>query len=326
MKHWKKISLIWMFMCAGYFAGFSQMSNLVFFSEQGQLFSVVLNGILQNPRFETNVKVTNLPGPNYKLKIIFEDNKIPDIDKNLMFQQGFETTYIIKKNNKGVYTVRFFSQQALDYTMDDPPTQVVVAYSTVPPQPPLPPTTIINQTTINNTTITNNNNSTNINNTQVSSKGDVNLNVSQGGVAVNTNTTATTAAVTPNAPPPPPPPPGNDPNDMKDAYVMPGYHGPIGCPHPISDLDFEDAKRTISSKSFEDSKLSIAKQIASSNCLFASEVKQILDLFSFESTKLDFAKFAYKYTYDRGNYYKVNNAFDFESSIEELSRCIQTSK
>ena len=44
--------------------------------------------------------------------------------------------------------------------------------------------------------------------------------------------------------------------------------------------------------------------------------------FDFESTKLEYAKFAYDFTYDKGNYFKVNDAFDFESSIEELDEYI----
>jgi hypothetical protein len=42
-------------------------------------------------------------------------------------------------------------------------------------------------------------------------------------------------------------------------------------------------------------------------------------LFSFEGTRLDFAKFAYGRTYDIGNYYMVNDAFTFETSIDELN-------
>ena len=45
-------------------------------------------------------------------------------------------------------------------------------------------------------------------------------------------------------------------------------------------------------------------------------------LFSFEDSKLDFAKYCYGYTYDLGNYYMVNDAFDFESTIEELNNYI----
>ena len=106
------------------------------------------------------------------------------------------------------------------------------------------------------------------------------------------------------------------------AYVLPGYSGPIGCPYPMSPTDFATAKSSISSKSFEDSKLTIAKQIFGSNCLLSSQVKEIMSLFSFEDSKLEFAKFAYGKTYDTGNYFKVNDAFTFESSIDELNTYI----
>jgi len=48
-----------------------------------------------------------------------------------------------------------------------------------------------------------------------------------------------------------------------------------------------------------------------------------MNTFSFEDTKLEFAKYAYERTYDIGNYYKLNDAFSFESSIEELNEYTQ---
>jgi hypothetical protein len=292
-----------------------QMTNLVFFTEQGERFSVVLNGILQNDSPQTNIKITGLPAPTYKLKVIFEDPKIPELDKSLMYQQGTETTFNIRKNNKGEYVVRFLNQVPIEEVLPPPPAQKIYVYTTVPA------TTIINQTTVNSTTV----NSTTVNNTNVAAGGNVSMNVSSGGVSTNINTSSTSmttssttqgGTVNYQAGNPPPPPP-------KDYYIMPGYNGPIGCPYPISDLDFADVKRSISSKSFEDSKLTIAKEVTSSNCLFASEVKEVMMLFSFESTRLEFAKYAYDFTYDRGNYYKVNDAFQFESSIDELKDYIR---
>jgi hypothetical protein len=47
-----------------------------------------------------------------------------------------------------------------------------------------------------------------------------------------------------------------------------------------------------------------------------------MKLFDFEATKLTYAKFAYNHTYDIGNYYKVNDAFDFESSVDDLNKSI----
>jgi hypothetical protein len=105
-------------------------------------------------------------------------------------------------------------------------------------------------------------------------------------------------------------------------YQLPGYNGIYGCPYPMSYADFEQAKQSIRSKSFDESKLTIAKQIINTNCLLSSQVKEIMLLFSFEDTRLDLAKFAYGHTLDIGNYYKLNDAFTFESSIEELNRYI----
>ena len=46
---------------------FSQKSNLVFFTEQGEPFYVVLNGIKQNADARTNVKIIDLTDISYKL-------------------------------------------------------------------------------------------------------------------------------------------------------------------------------------------------------------------------------------------------------------------
>jgi hypothetical protein len=279
-----------------------QLTNLVFFTEQGEQFSVVLNGVLQNDKPETNIKVTGLPAPSYKLKIIFADANIPELNKTLMFQQGTESTFNIKKNNKGEYVARFLNSVPIEQVLPPPPEQRIVVYTTVAPS-----TTIINQTQVNSTTI---------NNTNVAADGNINVNMNVNTSSATYSSTASTRQTTlsnagsDGAAPPP------------DHYVMPGYNGPIGCPYPMTDLDFADVKRSIASKSFEDSKLTVAKEVTGANCLFASEVKEIMLLFSFESTRLTFAKFAYKYTFDRGNYYKINDAFQFESSIDELRQFI----
>lgn len=130
-------------------------------------------------------------------------------------------------------------------------------------------------------------------------------------------TTSTTITSTGGAPVPVHTPPPS---------YLPGYTGPIGCPIPMSQSEFQNVKRSISSKSFEDSKNTIARQVIGSNCLLTSQVKEIMMLFDFETTKLDFAKFAYGYTYDIGNYYQLNDAFDFESSIDDLNSYIQSRK
>ncbi|MBR4583607.1 MAG: DUF4476 domain-containing protein [Bacteroidales bacterium] len=91
---------------------------------------------------------------------------------------------------------------------------------------------------------------------------------------------------------------------------------------PCSDADFIGAKRTIEKASFEETKLTIAKQIVASELMTARQLAEIARLFSFESTKLEFLKFAYQYCYDQNKYYIVNNVFNFSSSIYELNEYI----
>jgi hypothetical protein len=99
-----------------------------------------------------------------------------------------------------------------------------------------------------------------------------------------------------------------------------------GCMMAMSDIDFSDAKSSISSKSFEDSKMKVAKQITENNCLSVSQIKEVMGLFSFEQSKLDFAKYAYGHTSEKNNYYKINDVFTYESSIDELQTYIKANK
>lgn len=123
------------------------------------------------------------------------------------------------------------------------------------------------------------------------------------------------------------PPTGNNPMvNVPPQNPLPGYNGPIGCPYPVSDATFNEIKRTIEKNSFESTKLSVAKQVIGSNCLLSKDVKEIMDLFSFESSKLEFAKFAYGHTYDLGNFFIVNQAFNFESSVSELEQFIRSKR
>lgn len=93
--------------------------------------------------------------------------------------------------------------------------------------------------------------------------------------------------------------------------------------NPMSKEMFSSAKQTIENASFENTKLETAKSIISNNKVSTDQVIDICKLFSFESTKLTFAQFAYNYTVDKQNYFKVNNVFDFDASRTKLNQFIQ---
>ncbi len=109
---------------------------------------------------------------------------------------------------------------------------------------------------------------------------------------------------------------------VRTEYV-PGYNGPFGCAQPMDNASFSAAKSSIQDADFESTKMSTAKTITGANCLTTDQVVAICSLFDFENSKLDFAKFAYTKTYDKGNYFKVNKVFEFDSSKEELNKFVQ---
>lgn len=95
---------------------------------------------------------------------------------------------------------------------------------------------------------------------------------------------------------------------------------PHGCGTPMATDDFSAATTRILGKDIEEAKLTVARQIIDRNCLSSHQVRSIMELFGFEDTKLDFAKFAYDHVVDRQNYHLVNDAFRFSSSVDELNK------
>ena len=308
----------------------AQMSNVILFTENGERFTAIINGVRQNNEPETNIKITGLNAEFYKLKVIFEGSALGEKNFNLAIELGKESTYVIKKNNKGEFVLRFMSSVLIAQAPRNSPEQAVVVYHVNPVATP----TQSSQTTSTTTTTTTNGNN--------SDPGNVNMNMGVnvdgmgGSISINvsgmdegmgnsssttqsqtTTTTTTTTTVSGAHTPAPVPPP-------TQVIYLPGYSGKVGCPVPMSNEDFSDLNATISSKTFEETKFTIAKQVLNDRCLFVSQVKQIIMQFTFEQTRLDFAKYAYDRTYDVGNYFKVNDTFTFESSTEELNEYIDS--
>lgn len=75
---------------------------------------------------------------------------------------------------------------------------------------------------------------------------------------------------------------------------------------------------------FGSDKLIIAKQALRNSNIDAAGVERIMRQFSFDDARLEFATFAYGYCVDPENYYRVNNAFTFSSSIRKLEAHINS--
>jgi hypothetical protein len=291
-------------------------SNLVVFSEDGYKFYLILNGIRQNDLAQTNVRVTGLNQPYYSAIIIFEDKTQPSIDKKNLYvvdvadNANLEVTYKIKKNSKAQNVLRYFSGVPIAQAMPSNPQVGECNYNTTPM--PQIGTTVITQ----QITTTTNGNNTNVS-TGTSGIGvGINMNVNVNEPVYNETTTpsynSTTSSNTYN----------NTSMDNSN-YNNNQQQNNSNCNYAMLPTNFSAAKSTISKQSFDETKLSTAKQVISSNCLTAAQIKEIMLLFSFEETRLTLAKEAHLRCIDKNNYFVLNDAFNFSSSVEELNNSLK---
>lgn len=98
------------------------------------------------------------------------------------------------------------------------------------------------------------------------------------------------------------------------------------APRLIDDATFTAFVETIKHESFDDSRMAIAKSGVDQNYFTTAQAKQVISLFSFESSKLEIAKYMYGKITDPKNYFLVYSAFTFSKSKEELAEYIRNYK
>ncbi|MBQ8958467.1 MAG: DUF4476 domain-containing protein [Bacteroidales bacterium] len=91
----------------------------------------------------------------------------------------------------------------------------------------------------------------------------------------------------------------------------------------MNERDFDEVMALIGKETFDNSRLTVAKQVVSSNPLCARQISSICGKFSFENNKLEFAKYAYAYCTDKNKYYLLNETFTYDASKQELNEFIQ---
>jgi len=87
---------------------------------------------------------------------------------------------------------------------------------------------------------------------------------------------------------------------------------------PLSYQEIESFLGHMNLMSFDSRKLSEAKLFIRDRSLMSSQIAQIVRELSFDSNRLAFAKYAYKFCIDPGNYYLVEGTLSFISSKHEL--------
>jgi hypothetical protein len=327
----KNLMILFICITLTYRLTFAQGGSLIVFSQNGERFYVILDGIKQNNAPATNVKVTDLTRPTYRAKIIFEDPAIPPIDKTVYVQDYdtktyMEVVYNLRRNKNGVMDMRLSSISEISSAPRAGEQNVVKYHAEEIKEPvsvkPAEPAKAGASTTTMQTTTVGTGTSIGTSATIKESDESVTINIDMGGLgtatSVTTTTTTTHTTITKTTDPvagqPAPKPVAAEHTTVKEA----------GCTKAISASDFEAGKKSIKSQSFADTQLKVAKTFTKNNCLSVAQIKEIMSLFSFEQNKLEYAKFAYDYCVDKKNYYQLSEAFSFSSSADELNEFLES--
>ena len=211
-----------------------------------------------------------------------------------------DVTYKIKSDKNGLLVMKPFTFSALNTATPPPANVTVVQYNTAPMPPP-----VLGVQITETTTTTNYGSSDNVSvgmNMGGFNMG-VNVNVNDGYGNMQSTTTTTTTTTTTAQP--------------QTVYVE-----EVGCP-AMNTTSFNALLASMDKKSFDDDKLAIAKQATKANCVSVDQIVRIMREITFEGNKLDFAKYAYSKCTDQQNYFQVNDAFEFDSSVDELDDYIR---
>ena len=275
--------------------------NLTIFSEDGDKFFLVLNGERQNNVAQANLRIEELPLPQYHTKIIFQDSSIATLTKNGLSITGFDdvlmdVTYKLRKDKTGKAKLNYYT--AIPVQQDFIPAFGTYVFHYGKPS-------IMGVSTgsaITTTTVT----------TSTSSEV-ISANLNLPGISMNVSisdpflaeshviTTSTTTTSTNN---------NNNQSVNSKARCKKGT---------MNQVEFSSAIKVIKNGSFDDTKISTAKTVCSANCVTSEQIVEICKLFSFEESKLTFAKYAFQYCTNPEKYFKVNEVFSFSSSKEQLN-------
>jgi len=250
-----------------------QQSSLSIYSDNGERFLLILNGVKQNVIPQSRIRVESLPQYLNDVQIVFTDSRTPPLRKRVNLAdpvngRAVNLTLRMMRGRNGNAFLRFQKMTECERDYHGSRDEYVMYYGN--PQQ-------IN--TITETTYTD------------PFTGDV----------VTQTTTTTTDDVGFRNPPPP-------------------ARGPM----PMDNRTFNDVKQSINNASFEDTKVQTAKTILANNFVTTDQVMELCNLFSFENSKVDFAKFAYNRTVDPNNFYRVANIFTFDGSKRELNNFISS--
>lgn len=286
-------------LCLLTIAGIAQNNDFVFYTDNGDLFTLYLNSVKQNETAATNVKATNISGKNINVRVVFERSGVPAFNRTLSVSSTDKEIKIqLVKGRENVYSTKIIS--------------------TTPRQHNNP----------------SNGNSGNEGSTETKDDKSGHSGHGNNGHGNGYNNGYNNGHNNNG---------NNGNNGYNNGYNNPPHNGgypnggaPNGghwgnsygpsdnprCHMPMPQNDFNSLRAQVRARYFDSSRLTVAKQACRYNCMTSDQIRDLCREFSYESNRLDFAKYAFEYCYDRYRYYIVGQAFSYSSSVDQLNRYI----
>ena len=107
---------------------------------------------------------------------------------------------------------------------------------------------------------------------------------------------------------------------------IPEYTGRLGCNAPSSFKNVEIAINQMKNEKNEIAQLTIASSLIKNNCLTVSDLKLVLRSFTYETNRVEFAKYAWPYIYDQENYINLTSIFEYPQTMEEINTFVHSNQ
>ncbi|SNC77095.1 protein of unknown function [Hymenobacter gelipurpurascens] len=91
----------------------------------------------------------------------------------------------------------------------------------------------------------------------------------------------------------------------------------------MSPQDVSRLLQSVQRQSFDDNKLPILREALGAASLESDDLTRILSTLTFDRNRVELAKYAYPRIVDPQNFYRVYEAFDFQSNVQELQQYVQ---
>lgn len=300
-------------LCLLVLAGIAQNNDFVFYTDNGDKFTLYLNNVKQNSTAATNVKAENINGKNIPVKVVFERSGVPTLSRTLSVSSNDKEIKVqLVKGRENVYSMKTVSTSDRHHSSSNNNGSTTVNKDNNGSTETKDNGHGGNGNHGNNYGGHGNNNGGHGNNNGGhgnNGHGNNGGNHGNGGYGNNNH--------------------GNG-GHGNGGYGNNGYwnnngYGPSDnprCNMPMRQNDFNSLRSQVRARYFDSSRLTVAKQACRYNCMTSDQIRDLCKEFSYESNRLDFAKYAFEYCYDRYRYYIVGQAFTYSSSVDQLNRYI----